>query len=207
MADRAGKNVRYNSPPRRVADPVRGVWRPGSSRFTSRDIVFPEATRAIIEAESAAASARGEFYLIPLRFMPENEYIEPPVNLQRNRRHEPAYLRANRAAARAAAAAAEEEEEAAAAAAAAPAAAVAAPAVAAAAAPVVAVAAPAAPALAAAAAPAPAAAALAAVEEAVEENNNNNNFIIRRVKRSRPGNISRKGRKGRKNRKSRKSRH
>ena len=44
-------------------------------------------------------------------------------------------------------------------------------------------------------------------ETFVEENNNNNNFIIRRVKRSRPGNISRKGRKGRKNRKSRKSRH
>ena len=195
MADRAGKNVRYNSPPRRVADPLRG-------RYVGRRIEFPAATRAIIDAERAEANARGEIYLIPLRFMPENEYIEPPVNLQRNRRHEPAYLRANRAAARAAAAAAEEEEEAAAAAAAAPAAE-------AAAAPAVAVAAPAlavaAPALAAAAAPA--AAALAAVEEAVEENNNNNNFIIRRVKRSRPGNISRKGRKGRKNRKSRKSRY
>ena len=195
MADRAGKNVRYNSPPRRVADPLRG-------RYVGRRIEFPAATRAIIDAERAEANARGEIYLIPLRFMPENEYIEPPANLQRNRRHEPAYLRANRAAARAAAAAAEEEEEAAAAAAAAPAAE-------AAAAPAVAVAAPAlavaAPALAAAAAPA--AAALAAVEEAVEENNNNNNFIIRRVKRSRPGNISRKGRKGRKNRKSRKSRH
>ena len=195
MADRAGKNVRYNSPPRRVADPLRG-------RYVGRRIEFPAATRAIIDAERAEANARGEIYLITLRFMPENEYIEPPVNLQRNRRHEPAYLRANRAAARAAAAAAEEEEEAAAAAAAAPAAE-------AAAAPAVAVAAPAlavaAPALAAAAAPA--AAALAAVEEAVEENNNNNNFIIRRVKRSRPGNISRKGRKGRKNRKSRKSRY
>ena len=195
MADRAGKNVRYNSPPRRVADPLRG-------RYVGRRIEFPAATRAIIDAERAEANARGEIYLIPLRFMPENEYIEPPANLQRNRRHEPAYLRANRAAARAAAAAAEEEEEAEAAAAAAPAAE-------AAAAPAVAVAAPAlavaAPALAAAAAPA--AAALAAVEEAVEENNNNNNFIIRRVKRSRPGNISRKGRKGRKNRKSRKSRH
>ena len=193
MGDRAGKNVRYNSPPRVVADPVRGVWRPGSSRFTSRDIVFPAATRAIIEAESAAASARGEFYLIPLRFMPKNEYREPPANLQRNRRHEPAYVRANRAAARAAAAAEEE-----AAAAAAPAAA--APAAAAAAAPALA-----APAL---AAPAPMAPAPAAVEEeAVEENNNNNNFVIHRVKRSRPGNASRKGRKGRKNRKSRKSRH
>ena len=195
MADRAGKNVRYNSPPRRVADPLRG-------RYVGRRIEFPAATRAIIDAERAEANARGEIYLIPLRFMPENEYIEPPANLQRNRRHEPAYLRANRAAARAAAAAAEEEEEAEAAAAAAPAAE-------AAAAPAVAVAAPAlavaAPALAAAAAPA--AAALAAVEEAVEENNNNNNFIIRRVKRSRPGNISRKGRKGRKNRKSRKSRY
>ena len=202
MADRAGKNVRYNSPPRRVADPLRG-------RYVGRRIEFPAATRAIIDAERAEANARGEIYLIPLRFMPENEYIEPPANLQRNRRHEPAYLRANRAAARAAA---EEEEEAEAAAAAAPAAeAAAAPALAAAAAPAVAapvVAAPApavaAPALAVAA---PAAAALAAVEEAVEENNNNNNFIIRRVKRSRPGNISRKGRKGRKNRKSRKSRH
>ena len=194
MADRAGKNVRYNSPPRRVADPLRG-------RYVGRRIEFPAATRAIIDAERAEANARGEIYLIPLRFMPENEYIEPPANLQRNRRHEPAYLRANRAAARAAAAAAEEEEEAEAAAAAAPAAE-------AAAAPAVAVAAPAlavaAPALAAAAAPA--AAALAAVEEAVEENNNNNNFIIRRVKRSRPGNISRKGRKGRKGRKNRKSR-
>ena len=192
MADRAGKNVRYNSPPRRVADPLRG-------RYVGRRIEFPAATRAIIDAERAEANARGEIYLIPLRFMPENEYIEPPANLQRNRRHEPAYLRANRAAARAAAAAAEEEEEAEAAAA---------PALAAAAAPAVAAPAVAAPALAAAAAPA--AAALAAVEEAVEENNNNNNFIIRRVKRSRPGNISRKGRKGRKgrkNRKSRKSRH
>ena len=192
MADRAGKNVRYNSPPRRVADPLRG-------RYVGRRIEFPAATRAIIDAERAEANARGEIYLIPLRFMPENDYIEPPANLQRNRRHEPAYLRAHRAAARAAAAAAEEEEEAEAAAA---------PALAAAAAPAVAAPAVAAPALAAAAAPA--AAALAAVEEAVEENNNNNNFIIRRVKRSRPGNISRKGRKGRKgrkNRKSRKSRH
>ena len=188
MADRAGKNVRYNSPPRRVADPLRG-------RYVGRRIEFPAATRAIIDAERAEANARGEIYLIPLRFMPENEYIEPPANLQRNRRHEPAYLRANRAAARAAAAAAEEEEEAEAAAA---------PALAAAAAPAVAAPAVAAPALAAAAAPA--AAALAAVEEAVEENNNNNNFIIRRVKRSRPGNISRKGRKGRKGRKNRKSR-
>ena len=188
MADRAGKNVRYNSPPRRVADPLRG-------RYVGRRIEFPAATRAIIDAERAEANARGEIYLIPLRFMPENEYIEPPANLQRNRRPEPAYLRANRAAARAAAAAAEEEEEAEAAAA---------PALAAAAAPAVAAPAVAAPALAAAAAPA--AAALAAVEEAVEENNNNNNFIIRRVKRSRPGNISRKGRKGRKGRKNRKSR-
>ena len=105
MADRAGKNVRYNSPPRRVADPLRG-------RYVGRRIEFPAATRAIIDAERAEANARGEIYLIPLRFMPENEYIEPPANLQRNRRHEPAYLRANRAAARAAAAAAEEEEEA-----------------------------------------------------------------------------------------------
>ena len=129
MADRAGKNVRYNSPPRRVADPLRG-------RYVGRRIEFPAATRAIIDAERAEANARGEIYLIPLRFMPENEYIEPPANLQRNRRHEPAYLRANRAAARAAAAAAEEEEEAEAAAAAAPAAE-------AAAAPAVAVAAPA----------------------------------------------------------------
>lgn len=202
MADRAGKNVRYNSPPRRVADPLRG-------RYVGRRIEFPAATRAIIDAERAEANARGEIYLIPLRFMPENEYIEPPANLQRNRRHEPAYLRANRAAARAAAAAEEEEAEAAAAAAAAPAAeAAAAPAPAVAvAAPAVAVAAPAPAVAVAAPAPAPAAAALAAVEEAVEENNNNNNFIIRRVKRSRPGNISRKGRKGRKNRKSRKSRH
>ena len=190
MADRAGKNVTYNSPPRVVADAVRG-------RYVGRRIVFPAATLAIIQAESAAATARGEFYLIPLRFMPKNEYIEPPANLQRNRRHEPAYLRANRAAARAAAAAEEEaaEEEAEAVAA------VAAPALAVAAAPAVA-----APALA-VAAPAPAAAALAAVEEAVEENNNNNNLVIRQVKRSRPGNASRKGRKGRKNRKSRKSRH
>ena len=202
MADRAGKNVRYNSPPRRVADPLRG-------RYVGRRIEFPAATRAIIDAERAEANARGEIYLIPLRFMPENEYIEPPANLQRHRRHEPAYRRANRAAARAAAAAEEEEAEAAAAAAAAPAAeAAAAPAPAVAvAAPAVAVAAPAPAVAVAAPAPAPAAAALAAVEEAVEENNNNNNFIIRRVKRSRPGNISRKGRKGRKNRKSRKSRH
>ena len=193
MADRAGKNVRYNSPPRIVADPVRGVWRPGSSRFNRRNIIFPRATQNIINAGSRAAAAAGSVYLIPLEFMPKNEYREPPANLQRNRRHEPAYVRANRAAARAAAAA---EEEAAAAAA-----------------PAAAAAAPAAAAAAAALAPAPAAApmapaALAAVEEeAVEENNNNNNFIIRQVKRSRPGNASRKGRKGRKNRKSRKSRH
>ena len=186
MGDRAGKNVRYNSPPRIVADPVRGVWRPGSSRFNRRNIIFPRATQNIINAGSRAAAAAGSVYLIPLEFMPKNEYREPPANLQRNRRHEPAYVRANRAAARAAAAA---EEEAAAAAAAA--------------------AAPALAALAPAAAPAPMApAALAAVEEeAVEENNNNNNFIIRQVKRSRPGNASRKGRKGRKNRKSRKSRY
>ena len=199
MGDRAGKNVRYNSPPRIVADPVRGVWRPGSSRFNRRNIIFPRATQNIINAGSRAAAAAGSVYLIPLEFMPKNEYREPPANLQRNRRHEPAYVRANRAAARAAAAAEEE-----AAAAAAPAAPAAAPA-------------PAAPAPAAAAALAPAPApapapmapaALAAVEEeAVEENNNNNNFIIRQVKRSRPGNASRKGRKGRKNRKSRKSRH
>ena len=188
MGDRAGKNVRYNSPPRIVADPVRGVWRPGSSRFNRRNIIFPRATQNIINAGSRAAAAAGSVYLIPLEFMPKNEYREPPANLQRNRRHEPAYVRANRAAARAAAAA-EEEAAAAAAAAAAPALAALAPA--------------------AALAPmAPAAAALAAVEEeAVEENNNNNNFIIRQVKRSRPGNASRKGRKGRKNRKSRKSRH
>ena len=191
MGDRAGKNVRYNSPPRIVADPVRGVWRPGSSRFNRRNIIFPRATQNIINAGSRAAAAAGSVYLIPLEFMPKNEYREPPANLQRNRRHEPAYVRANRAAARAAAAA---EEEAAAAAA-----------------PAAAAAAPAAAALAPAPAPAPAPmapAALAAVEEeAVEENNNNNNFIIRQVKRSRPGNASRKGRKGRKNRKSRKSRH
>ena len=200
MADRAGKNVRYNSPPRIVADPVRGVWRPGSSRFNRRNIIFPRATQNIINAGSRAAAAAGSVYLIPLEFMPKNEYREPPANLQRNRRHEPAYVRANRAAARAAAAA---EEEAAAAAAAAAAPAAAAPAAAAPAA-----AALAAPALAALAPMAPAAAALAAVEEeAVEENNNNNNFIIRQVKRSRPGNASRKGRKGRKNRKSRKSRY
>ena len=200
MGDRAGKNVRYNSPPRIVADPVRGVWRPGSSRFNRRNIIFPRATQNIINAGSRAAAAAGSVYLIPLEFMPKNEYREPPANLQRNRRHEPAYVRANRAAARAAAAA---EEEAAAAAAAAAAPAAAAPAAAAPAA-----AALAAPALAAPAPMAPAAAALAAVEEeAVEENNNNNNFIIRQVKRSRPGNASRKGRKGRKNRKSRKSRH
>ena len=200
MSDRAGKNVRYNSPPRVVADPVRGVWRPGSSRLNRRNIIFPRATQNIINAGSRAAAAAGSVYLIPLEFMPKNEYREPPANLQRNRRHEPAYVRANRAAARAAAAA---EEEAAAAAAAAAAPAAAAPAAAAPAA-----AALAAPALAALAPMAPAAAALAAVEEeAVEENNNNNNFIIRQVKRSRPGNASRKGRKGRKNRKSRKSRH
>lgn len=193
MGDRAGKNVRYNSPPRIVADPVRGVWRPGSSRFNRRNIIFPRATQNIINAGSRAAAAAGSVYLIPLEFMPKNEYREPPANLQRNRRHEPAYVRANRAAARAAAAAEEE-----AAAAAAPAAAAAAPAAAALAA----------PALAALAPMAPAAAALAAVEEeAVEENNNNNNFVIHRVKRSRPGNASRKGRKGRKNRKSRKSRY
>ena len=191
MGDRAGKNVRYNSPPRIVADPVRGVWRPGSSRFNRRNIIFPRATQNIINAGSRAAAAAGSVYLIPLEFMPKNEYREPPANLQRNRRHEPAYVRANRAAARAAAAA---EEEAAAAAA-----------------PAAAAAAPAAAALAPAPAPAPAPmapAALAAVEEeAVEENNNNNNFVIHRVKRSRPGNASRKGRKGRKNRKSRKSRY
>ena len=190
------------SPPRVVADPVRGVWRPGSSRLNRRNIIFPRATQNIINAGSRAAAAAGSVYLIPLEFMPKNEYREPPANLQRNRRHEPAYVRANRAAARAAAAA-EEEAAAAAAAAAAPAAAApaaAAPAAAAAAAPALA-----APAL---AAPAPMAPAPAAVEEeAVEENNNNNTFIIRQVKRSRPGNASRKGRKGRKNRKSRKSRH
>ena len=196
MSDRAGKNVRYNSPPRVVADPVRGVWRPGSSRLNRRNIIFPRATQNIINAGSRAATAAGSVYLIPLEFMPKNEYREPPANLQRNRRHEPAYVRANRAAARAAAAA---EEEAAAAAAAAAAPAAAAPAAAA-----PALAAPAA----AAAALAPMAPAPAAVEEeAVEENNNNNNFVIHRVKRSRPGNASRKGRKGRKNRKSRKSRH
>lgn len=199
MSDRAGKNVRYNSPPRVVADPVRGVWRPGSSRLNRRNIIFPRATQNIINAGSRAAAAAGSVYLIPLEFMPKNEYREPPANLQRNRRHEPAYVRANRAAARAAAAA---EEEAAAAAPAAAAPALAAPAAAAAAPAAAAAAAPAAAALA-PMAPAPA----AVEEEAVEENNNNNNFVIHRVKRSRPGNASRKGRKGRKNRKSRKSRH
>jgi len=178
MGDRAGKNVRYNSPPRRVADPVRG-------RYVGHRIEFPAATQAIIDAEGAAARARGEDYLIPLRFMPETFLTSgpsgqqaAPVNLQRERRHEPAYMRVNRAAARAAAAAAEEEEDAAAPAAAA---AVAAPAVAA-------------PAVAAPAVAAPAAA---------NNNNNNNNLVIRRVKRSRPGNKSRKARKNRKSRKSR----
>ena len=213
MGDRAGKDKKYNSPPRRVVDPVRG-------RYVGRRIEFPAATLAIIQAEGAAARARGEDYLIPLRFMPES-YLKPnlnynrgPVNLQKERRHRPSYMMANRAAAREAAAAGleeEEEENAVFGLAAAPAVAVAAPAVAApaVAAPAVAVAGEAV--LLAAMAPEGAAQgqaqgfAVAAAPENNNNNNNNNNYNnLPQAKRSRP---SRKNRKGRKNRKSRKSRH
>jgi len=85
--------------PPRVKNTVRGVW--GPVRYKEAgwprkpEILFPPKTKAIIERLQAEAEAKGEDFLIPMEYMPEERYVEPANSPLKERRRRPNYTYRN----------------------------------------------------------------------------------------------------------------